>query len=129
MAAASKVGAAKPAAAASPSASAAPAASSKLPTLLGALKDRLGKNPGLAKEIGGTLQFKVGGTSFHVSPAGFADGVSDTRDATLTFADEDAFAALVQDSGKEQDLFQRGQIRVDGDVFVAKKIGFLNKLA
>jgi 3-hydroxyacyl-CoA dehydrogenase/3a,7a,12a-trihydroxy-5b-cholest-24-enoyl-CoA hydratase len=126
MAAAQKVSAAPAAAKAqtTPAAS----ATSKLPGIMTALKDRLAKNPGLGKEIGGTLQFKIGQSAFSISAAGLAEGMSDKRDATLTFTDEDAFTALIQDAAKEQDLYMRGQLRVDGDIFVAKKIGFLNKL-
>jgi len=125
-AAAMKVAAQPKSAAAS--ASPAPSAGSKLPEILKALKGRLEGNAGLAKEIGGTLQFKVGEHTFNVSANGFAEGMNDKRDATLTFKEEDAFVALIQDASKEQDLFMHGQIRVDGNVLLAKKIGFLNKL-
>ncbi len=119
---------AQPSKAASASASPAPAAGSKVPEILAALKDRLAKNAGLAKEIGGTLQFKVGDHAFSVSANGFAEGLNDKREATLTFKEEDAFVTLVQDASKETDLFMHGQIRVDGNVQLAKKIAFLNKL-
>src|SRR5262249_19548784 len=113
-------------------ATAAPAAAapkaSRTPELLDALKERLAKNPGLAKELGGTLQFKVGACAFSVSAAGFTEGMNEKRDATLTFADDDEFLALAQDVSRAQDLFQRGKVRVDGSVALAKKLGFLNKL-
>ncbi len=125
-AAAMKVGAST--ASASPARAAETPKVSKTPALLAALSERLAKNAALAAEIGGTLQFKVGATAFHVSKAGVAEGMSDKREVTLTFSDEDAFATLAEDVSTAQDLYQRGQFRVDGDVRLVHKLGFLNKL-
>jgi 3-hydroxyacyl-CoA dehydrogenase/3a,7a,12a-trihydroxy-5b-cholest-24-enoyl-CoA hydratase len=109
---------------------AAPAApkASRTPEVLAALKERLAKNPGLGQELGGTLQFKVGGHAFSVSAAGFAEGMHDKRDATITLNEDEDFLALAQDPSRAHDLFQRGRLRIDGNVFLAKKLGLIGKL-
>jgi 3-hydroxyacyl-CoA dehydrogenase/3a,7a,12a-trihydroxy-5b-cholest-24-enoyl-CoA hydratase len=97
------------------------------------LGQRLQKEPGLAKEVDGTVAFKVRGpdTDWVVSMKGTpkVERGSDTKaDATLTLADED-LVALAQGAATAQHLFQQGKLRVDGDVRFAQRLGFLKGLA
>jgi 3-hydroxyacyl-CoA dehydrogenase/3a,7a,12a-trihydroxy-5b-cholest-24-enoyl-CoA hydratase len=55
-------------------------------------------------------------------------GLAGEPTTTLTISDED-FAALCAGEGLAQSYFQNGKLRVDGDMRVAKSLGFLNKLA
>ena len=59
----------------------------------------------------------------------FALGGKDPKvvDATLTINDAD-LVALCSGKTPAKSLFQHGQLRVDGDVSVAHRLGFLNKL-
>ena len=47
--------------------------------------------------------------------------------ATLTISDED-LAALASGKATARELYQRGKLRVDGDVSVAHRLGFLKGL-
>jgi (3R)-3-hydroxyacyl-CoA dehydrogenase / 3a,7a,12a-trihydroxy-5b-cholest-24-enoyl-CoA hydratase / enoyl-CoA hydratase 2 len=47
--------------------------------------------------------------------------------ATLTLADAD-LAALVRGESTARDLYQRGKLRVDGDVSAAHRLGFMTGL-
>ena len=53
------------------------------------------------------------------------EGAAGTPTATLTIADGD-LAALA--GGAVRDLYQHGKLRVDGDVAVAHRLGFLKGL-
>jgi len=48
-------------------------------------------------------------------------------DATLTISDAD-LVALVTGKASAKNLYQHGQLRVDGDVSVAHRLGFLKNL-
>jgi len=47
--------------------------------------------------------------------------------AVFTIADED-LVSLVKDEAQVRDLFQRGKLRVDGDIRLAQELAFLSKL-
>ena len=47
--------------------------------------------------------------------------------ATLTLSEDD-LVALVKGGAQPKDLYMRGALRVDGDVRLAHKLGFLNQL-
>jgi 3-hydroxyacyl-CoA dehydrogenase/3a,7a,12a-trihydroxy-5b-cholest-24-enoyl-CoA hydratase len=95
-----------------------------------ALAARLAKTPALAAEVGKTLQFRVKSpdgawvTDFAASPPAVREGTDAAAAAVITLDDED-LAALAADPSKAKDLFQHGKLRVDGDVRLAHKLGFL----
>jgi len=94
-----------------------------------ALGKRLADNPKLASEINAVVQFSVGGKSF-VADFGQKPVVKEGSDpkaaAIVTLTDED-LTALVKGQGV-QSLYQHGQLRVDGDVRIAHKLGILKDL-
>ncbi len=120
---AKRKGAAAPAAASAPAA-VAPAAGAQAPVMFAALARRLAENPALASEVRATLKLVVDG---HTQT--FAAGGKDpnTVDATLTISDAD-LVALVTGKTTTKVLFQHGQLRVDGDVSVAHRLGILKNL-
>ena len=112
---------------------AAPAASSgaQAPKLLAALKERLAKNPGLAKELGAIVAFKVkdAGVEFTIDGTSGAlkDGVDAKAGTTITLSD-DAFVELSKGAAP-QSLYQHGSFRVDGSMKPVHRLGFLKSLA
>jgi 3-hydroxyacyl-CoA dehydrogenase/3a,7a,12a-trihydroxy-5b-cholest-24-enoyl-CoA hydratase len=107
------------------------AATSRAPALFAALKDRLTKNPSLAKEVAALLEFKVDGKSWLVDMTGSGavrEGSDAKAQARFTIEGED-LAALAKNPASARELFQRGKLRVDGDVRLAHKLGFLKDLA
>ncbi|HYO73622.1 MAG TPA: SCP2 sterol-binding domain-containing protein, partial [Archangium sp.] len=58
---------------------------------------------------------------------GVREGKADKADLTLRLSDED-LTALVQDPQAVQRLYQHGTLRVDGDVRMASRLGFLKQL-
>ncbi|HVO30052.1 MAG TPA: SDR family NAD(P)-dependent oxidoreductase [bacterium] len=95
------------------------------------LKERLAKNSGLAKEVGALLRFRVGTVEsakewtvdLRTSPGSIAEGAPAKADATFTLTGDDLRALAQGESA--QALFQKGRLRVDGDVRVAHRLGFL----
>ena len=61
-----------------------------------------------------------------LAAAALAFGVG-KADATLTLSDAD-LAALVTGKATARSLFQFGKLRIDGDVAVAHRLGFLKAL-
>jgi 3-hydroxyacyl-CoA dehydrogenase/3a,7a,12a-trihydroxy-5b-cholest-24-enoyl-CoA hydratase len=59
-------------------------------------------------------------------PGTVKEGSAKDAAATLTIADED-LAALAKGQSA-QDLHQRGKLRVDGEMRVAQKLGFMKDL-
>ncbi len=105
----------------------------KAAALFAALAARVASTPGLVAEVGAILRFKITApdalwTVDLKSGAGsVAPNAEAPADATLTLADEDLDRlARGEDPGA---LFQSGRLRVDGNVQVAKRIGFLKQLA
>lgn len=99
-----------------------------------ALAERLATDPTAGKGIGQVLQFKLSQpessyvVDFTLSPAKVVSGIKGHKPATvLTLADAD-LAALASGKATAQSLFQRGRLRVDGDVQLAHKLGFLDQL-
>ncbi|MBA3391344.1 MAG: SDR family NAD(P)-dependent oxidoreductase [Deltaproteobacteria bacterium] len=119
-------GAAAPAGATAPAAASAPksSAEAQAPKIFAALTKRLADNPGLQNDVRATLKFVVDGNE-----QTFAMGGNDPKkvDATLTINDAD-LVALVTGKATAKNLFQHGQLKVEGDVTVAHRLGFLNKL-
>jgi 3-hydroxyacyl-CoA dehydrogenase/3a,7a,12a-trihydroxy-5b-cholest-24-enoyl-CoA hydratase len=87
--------------------------------IFAAIEKRLAGNPGLAAEVGAQLTFKVGDQT-----KTFELGASK---ATITIADAD-LADLAAGKTSARDLYQHGKLRVDGDVQVAHRLGFLKGL-
>jgi len=83
-----------------------------------ALTKRIQENPKLASEIGAVVQFKVDGKTYDV---GFDAKDGSKPAAVVTISDED-LTALAK-GASPQSLYQHGQLRVDGDVRVAHKLG------
>ncbi len=131
-AAAEKAVAAKKAAGGGAAAPAASASSSKEAVagkVFAALGKRLEGNKALGKELGAVVLFKVDGASWTVDGVAgtVKEGAAGEATATLTIADAD-LAALVKGEAPVKSLYQHGQLRVDGDVRVAHKLGLLNGL-
>jgi 3-hydroxyacyl-CoA dehydrogenase/3a,7a,12a-trihydroxy-5b-cholest-24-enoyl-CoA hydratase len=112
-----------------PAASAAPAAAkasteAQAPKIFAALTKRLAENPNLAGEVRATVKLVVEGNE-----QVFALGGKDPKvvDATLTITDAH-LVSLVTGKETAKSLYQHGQLKVDGDVTVAHRLGFLNKL-
>jgi (3R)-3-hydroxyacyl-CoA dehydrogenase / 3a,7a,12a-trihydroxy-5b-cholest-24-enoyl-CoA hydratase / enoyl-CoA hydratase 2 len=105
---------------------AAPQASAELqaPKIFAALTKRLAENPNLKSEVRATLKIVVE-ASEQTLQLGGAD--PNKVDATITISDPD-FAALVSGKANAKDLYQHGKLRVDGDVSVAHRLGFLKGL-
>ncbi|MFO0552387.1 MAG: SDR family NAD(P)-dependent oxidoreductase [Polyangiaceae bacterium] len=126
----------KKARAAAGASGAAPAAQAAAPTaqapaIFKALGERLAKETGLAQELGAVIVVKAGGSAFTIdgtTPIGkVTEGAASNASATLTLSDDDLVTLCK--SGNARDLFMRGKLRVDGDVRVAHRLGFLKGLA
>ncbi len=125
-------GAAAAPAAAAAAPAAAPRAEAKAGAMMKALADRLSKNPGLAREVGVLLQLDVTGPEGHwvldLTGAGAVREGTDARATTRLRIDDGDLVALAKDPAQVQDYFQRGKLRVDGDVRPAHKLAFLKDL-
>jgi (3R)-3-hydroxyacyl-CoA dehydrogenase / 3a,7a,12a-trihydroxy-5b-cholest-24-enoyl-CoA hydratase / enoyl-CoA hydratase 2 len=115
-------GGAAPAASAPAAQAAAPAASSdpNAPKFFAALAKRIAENKSLANEVRANVTFNV--TDPNASQT-FELG-SDAK-AVLTIADADLHALA---SGNVRSLYQHGKLKVDGDITVAHRLGFLKGL-
>lgn len=85
--------------------------------------------PGIFGAVSGveaTLQFNISEPDgqWVVDSSGAKEGTADAPAATFALTDED-LAALASGSAGVQDLFQRGRLRVDGDISLAHDLGFL----
>jgi 3-hydroxyacyl-CoA dehydrogenase/3a,7a,12a-trihydroxy-5b-cholest-24-enoyl-CoA hydratase len=116
------------ASAAAPAASAASAAS-KAVAYFKSLSERLAKSAELAAEVGAVLAFKVKDPAgswvvdLKSSPAVVKEGSDPSATTTLELAEEDLLALAAGHSA--QDLFQRGKLRISGDMGPAHKLAFL----
>jgi len=85
--------------------------------------------PGIFASVSGataTLQFHITEPEGHwvVTPDGATSGKTEAPDATLTLSDED-LAALAGGTAQPRDLFQRGRLRIEGDIRQAHSLDFL----
>lgn len=118
-------------AAAAPAEAASSGAEAHAPKLLAALKERLSKNPALAKEVGAVVSFKVkdAGLEFTVDgTAGVLKDGADTKAATTLTLTDEAFLELAKGTPPEK-LYQHGSFRVDGSMQPVRRLGFLKSLA
>ncbi|HEU4734779.1 MAG TPA: SDR family NAD(P)-dependent oxidoreductase [Kofleriaceae bacterium] len=114
-----------PSAAAGAPAAAAPA-ERQAPRIFAALTKRLADNPGLKQEVRATVKFDV--TDAGVSQTVALGGADPAKaDAVCTLADAD-LAELASGKATAQKLYQQGKLRIDGDVSVGHRLGFLKGL-
>jgi 3-hydroxyacyl-CoA dehydrogenase/3a,7a,12a-trihydroxy-5b-cholest-24-enoyl-CoA hydratase len=99
------------------------------PGIMKALGERLAKEPALGKELGAVVALKVDGKTWLIDgkAAKVAEGDASTADATLTLSDADL--ADIAKTGDVRGAFQRGKVRVDGDIRVVQRLTFLKGLA
>jgi len=115
------------------SAAAAPAVQAQAPAIFAALGKRLADNGGLSAEVGAKVQFVVSDPdgAWTVDCSGKTGSVSQGTAAdvaaTIALSDGD-LVTLVTGERSAQDLFQRGQLRVTGDLSVAHRLGVLKGL-
>jgi 3-hydroxyacyl-CoA dehydrogenase/3a,7a,12a-trihydroxy-5b-cholest-24-enoyl-CoA hydratase len=110
------IGGGAPAPAAAAPAAPKPAAPAHAPAFFAALQKRLADNKHLASEVRAKLTFKI------IEPA--AEQTFDLGDAVATLTIKDADLPALA-AGNVKSLYQHGQLRVDGDVSVAHRLGFL----
>ncbi len=98
-----------------------------------ALTKRVAETPALLGEVAAVIQFKVKDPAaayvvdLKTGKGSVTEGTVSDPSVTLTISDED-LVELVKGTASAQSLFQQGKLRVDGDVTVAHRLGFLNKL-
>ncbi|MBX3155666.1 MAG: SDR family NAD(P)-dependent oxidoreductase [Deltaproteobacteria bacterium] len=111
-------------AAAAPAAAPAASAESPAPKIFAALAKRIAENPNLKGEVRATLAVDIDGQK-----QTFELGGADAKkvDATLTITGAD-FADLASGKTSAKALYQFGKLKVDGDVSVAHRLGFLKGL-
>jgi NAD(P)-dependent dehydrogenase (short-subunit alcohol dehydrogenase family)/putative sterol carrier protein/acyl dehydratase len=121
-------GAAGPAGAPAAAAPAAPAkpAEPKAPGIFAALRKRLTDNPGLKQEVRATVRFDVKNPdASQTVELGGAD--PQKADAVCTLCDDD-LADLASGKATPRQLFQQGKLKIDGDISVGHRLGFLKGL-
>ncbi len=120
--------------AAKPAAAAASVREAAAAGIFAALGKRLDENKAAAEGISQIFQFNVrepdaGWTvDFSVNPPRVSSGKNEKAAVTLGISD-DNLKALVQGKREVRDLYQHGELRVDGDALLAHKLGFLAGLA
>ncbi len=98
-----------------------------------ALADRISKTPALVSEVGAVMQFQVtdpdGAWTVDLKngKGGVTEGKAALAETTFRLTDSDLLDLCKGHAAG--DLHQRGQLRVDGDVRPAQKLGFLKGLA
>ena len=103
------------------------------PKVFEALGKRLEEQPGLASEVGAVLQFYVRDpdsrwvVDLKHEPPAYKSGETDAATTTLVLDDAD-LAALARGEASPQSLYQRGRMRVDGEVQPAHRLVFLKGL-
>jgi 3-hydroxyacyl-CoA dehydrogenase/3a,7a,12a-trihydroxy-5b-cholest-24-enoyl-CoA hydratase len=121
-------GGAAPAAAAAAAPAKAPEAARdpQAPKIFAALARRLAENPGLKQEVRATVQFHVKDPdTSQTLELGGADPKK--VDAVCTLCDAD-LAALASGKASARQLFQQGKLKIDGDISVGHRLGFLKGL-
>ena len=104
----------------------------RTPAVIEALKKALVHNPGLKDEVKAVVELRVadpdsGWTLDLKDAAEVTEGLASGPDCTLTITDDDLHT-LCTGAESLQALFQKGKLRIDGDVSVAHRLGFLGKL-
>lgn len=102
------------------------------PAIFKALSERLASAPALESEVGAVVAFVITGpeSAWVVDLQSATPSVKEGKDpsaaATIRLADED-LSELAKGT-EAADLYQRGKLRVDGDVRVAHKLGLFKGL-
>jgi len=113
-------------AASAPAAAPAPAADRQAPKIFAALSKRLANHPNLKQEVRATVKFDIKDAAVSETLAlGGAD--PGKVDAVCTLDDAD-LASLASGKASAQQLYQQGKLRIDGDVSVGHRLGFLKGL-
>lgn len=119
--------------AAVPAAAAASTAAPQAALIFAALGKRLTEQPGLAAEVGAVVQFHLTdpASSWTVDLSGSTPRVEagQSSAAAVTLSLRDADLASLAGGATLQQLYQRGQVRLDGDVGVARRFTLLKGLA
>jgi 3-hydroxyacyl-CoA dehydrogenase/3a,7a,12a-trihydroxy-5b-cholest-24-enoyl-CoA hydratase len=110
------LGGGAPAAAPKAAAPAAAKTEPNAPKFFAALKKRLDENKALAQEVGANVTFNV------TDPAASFDILGGDSKTVLVIADADLPALA---AGNIKSLYQHGKVRIDGDISVAHRLGFL----
>lgn len=111
----------------------APKAEAQAPKIVAALQKRFSETPALAGDVGAKIQLVITDPAARValdfvsSPALIAEGEQAGATATLTIREAD-LVALIKGEQTARSLYQHGQLRVDGDVSVAHRLGFFKGL-
>ena len=96
-----------------------------------ALKARIAQLPDIERAAGATIQFKIrspeGAWIVDLKTGTVKPGVVSKANCTLTIVDADLLA-LARGEKSPEALYRQGKLRVDGDVFVAHRLGFMNVL-
>lgn len=117
---------------AAPAASAASARAADAPALFERLGERLAAGQ-VATKLNQLIQFDINDidaswlVDFSRKPATVNSGRSDKAAATLGISDGN-LKALSEGKRDLQDLYQKGELRVDGDALIARQLGFLSGL-
>ncbi len=125
---------AAPASSAAAPGGSAPQGEGSASALFRTLQERLAKSPELAVEVGALLQFQITSpeSAWAVDLRGalgtVTQGTQAEAAATLRLADEDLLA-LAKGEVAARELYMKGRLRIDGDVRVAQRLGFLKNLA
>jgi 3-hydroxyacyl-CoA dehydrogenase/3a,7a,12a-trihydroxy-5b-cholest-24-enoyl-CoA hydratase len=108
----------------------APPRTAQAVAIFAALGKRLGEKPELAKELGVAVTFQVAEPDgvWTVAQGKVIEGASKDAVTTLRLTDTD-LASICKGQTTVRNLFQRGRLRVDGEVGVAHRLGLLKGLA
>jgi 3-hydroxyacyl-CoA dehydrogenase/3a,7a,12a-trihydroxy-5b-cholest-24-enoyl-CoA hydratase len=116
-----------------PTSTSTPTPTPTAPRIFKALVERFAKKPGLAKEVGAVVQFDVKNPDrswvVDLTGAGAVREGTDAKATTVLRISDGDLTTICRDPGAARDLYQQGKLRVDGDVRVAHKLGFLKDLA
>ncbi len=110
------------------------AAAPNAPKVLEALEKLVASNGGLVGEVGAVVQLQVKDPdaawtlNLKDGAGSVASGTSKDATTTITIGDAD-LGALASGKSSLQSLYQHGKLRVDGDVSVVHRLGFLTRLA
>ncbi len=113
------------------STSATPAKDPVARKVFAALGERLKTQPKLAAELGAVVTFNVKGPDsvWTLDASGNVPKIIEgSGPAAATFSISDDHLAELVKEGNVRDFYQRGKLRVDGDVRLAQRLGFLKGL-
>ena len=104
------------------------------PTILEKLASFAADNPGIVSDVAAKMQWNITGpdmswaVDFSAGAGTATVGTLAAADVTFTISDAD-LATLASGAESIQGLYQNGKLRIDGDVQVAHRLGFLSTLA